>query len=43
MNIKPSLSSFLHFLIELTLLLAVVAAFGLLIFLAKSSRPLWVQ
>ena len=35
---KPSLSNFLHFLVELTLILAALTAFGLGIFLAGSSR-----
>ena len=34
---KPPLSSFLHFLVELTLILVVAAVFGLLIFFALSS------
>ena len=38
MNNQSPLSSFLHFLVELTLILAVAAAFGLVIFLAGSSR-----
>ena len=42
MNNKTPLSSFLHFLVELTLILAAAAAFGLFIFLAGSNRPLWV-
>ena len=37
MNSKPPLSSFLHFLVELALILAVAAAFGLLIFHSASS------
>ena len=43
MNSKPPLSSFLHFAIELTLVLAAAAAFGLIIFLAGSSRITQVQ
>ena len=35
---KPSLSSTLHFVVEVALILATVAAFGLIIFLAGSSR-----
>lgn len=38
MNDKPHLSSFLHLLLELTLVGAAVAAFGLLLLLAGSSR-----
>ncbi|MCY4585579.1 MAG: hypothetical protein OXB98_06020 [Bryobacterales bacterium] len=34
---KPSLSSTLHFVVEVALFLATVAAFGLIIFLAGNS------
>ena len=43
MNNKPSLSNFLHLLVELTLILAAAAAFGLFIFFAGSSRIAGVQ
>ena len=43
MNSKPPLSSFLHFLVELTLILAVAAAFGLVIFHSTSSRIVGIE
>ena len=43
MNNKPPLSSILHFLVELSLVLAAAAAFGLIIFLAGSSRIAEIQ
>ena len=38
MIIKPALSSFLHFAIELIMVLVVAAVFGLMIFNAFSTR-----
>lgn len=40
---EPRLHKLLRFAVELTLILATVAAFGLLIFLAGSSRITGVQ
>ena len=42
MNDQSPLSSFLHFLVELTLIGAAAAAFGLFILLAGNTRSLWV-
>ena len=43
MNSKPPLSSFLHFLIELSLILVVAAAFGLMIFNAFGTRRIGIE
>ena len=43
MSEEPRLHKVFHFAVELTLILVATAAFGLVIFLAGSSRPLWVQ
>ena len=43
MSEEPRFHKVLRFAVELTLVLATAAAFGLFIFLVGSSRPLWVQ
>ena len=43
MSEEPRFHQVLHFAIELTLVLATAAAFGLIIFLAGNSRPMWME